>query len=303
MKNNKQIIIIAAVVIVLAAIIYFISNAHPKPIYEIKGNYLVYSQSRPKPQFTLEFNSTNNLIDVYKIKFQSRNFLEYNTTIYGLLFIPKDKTNLPGIVQLPGGGQTKESASVLAKFIAEQDFAVLVFDQRGIGETGGHYLPLEQDYQIFSEGKEPIQHLSVYDALAAFDVMRAQPQVDKTKISILGESMGGRYAIIAAALEPRFKTAFIISASGFHATYNSQLPEKANTFLYSIDSDQYVPKISPGKIIFFQSINDSVTKFQDVQTTYQLAKEPKQFYSYENSSHGFIDQMKRDLINELEAIR
>jgi uncharacterized protein len=304
MKIKKTTLKVAIVVIILLILAwYFFLHSSPKQVYKMNGNFLEYSQHRPKPQYALELNSTLNSIEIYKITFASRNFLEYNTTIAALLFVPKDKSNLPGVVLLPGGGQTKENSASLAQFIAELGFAVLVLDQRGVGETGGYYLPLEQDFQLFAQGKEPVQHLSVYDALAAFDVLAAQKQLNKKNIAILGESMGGRYAIIAASLEPKFKSAFIISASGFHTTYSSQLPQKANTFLYSIDPDQYVSKISPRKIIFFQSNNESVTKIQDAQATYQLAKEPKQFYTYENSSHGFIEQMKPDLEKELSAIK
>jgi len=93
----------------------------------------------------------------------------------------------------------------LAKKIASFGYAVFTFDQRGVGETGGYYPNLEQDYKISLDGKEPIQHLSVYDALKAYDFLKRIKQVDKKNIVMAGESMGGRYAMIAAAQEKNVK--------------------------------------------------------------------------------------------------
>jgi len=46
--------------------------------------------------------------------------------------------------------------------IANLGYAVLVIDQRGIGQTGGSYPSLQDDYEYIYLGKESIQHLGVY---------------------------------------------------------------------------------------------------------------------------------------------
>ena len=155
----------------------------------------------------MSFNSTNGSLEIYNLAFQSRNFLNYTTKIYGLLFIPKSDKPVPGLVLLPGGSVPKENEAGLARIIANLGYAVLTIDQRGIGQTGGYYLGFQDDYKVFASGNEPVQHLSVYDALASYDVLKQIKGVDKDNMAIAGESMGGRYAIIAAAIDKRLKGA------------------------------------------------------------------------------------------------
>ncbi|WP_269848594.1 alpha/beta hydrolase family protein [Methanosarcina horonobensis] len=40
----------------------------------------------------------------------------------------------------------------------------------------------------------------VYDVLKAADVLASQPEIDPERLAVLGESNGGKFAIIACAL-------------------------------------------------------------------------------------------------------
>jgi fermentation-respiration switch protein FrsA (DUF1100 family) len=222
--------------------------------------------------------------------------MEYETYIYGLLAMPVAKTKVPGIVLLPGGGVSKEGEFSRADIMAKLGYAVLVIDQRGIGQTAGYYLNMEQDYQVFSQGNEPIQHLSVFDALRSFDVLRDIDGIDKDNIAIVGESMGGRYAIIAAALDPRLKGVIGISTSGFDVKKDNS---PYNSYLLSIDPDHYVSKISPRKVFMLHATNDTVIPMQNAKYTFNLANEPKKFYIAEGCGHGYCDAMYNALKEDL----
>jgi uncharacterized protein len=301
MKVKKRNIWIIGIVVLLVAIYLLFGQNKFGNVYQYKGGTLRYSENRGKVDYKISFKFENESYKVYGVDFESRNFMYEQTRIYGLLFLPKSSSDVPGLVYLPGGGMNKEQRANLLGELASEGYAVLAIDQRGIGQTGGTYLNFEQDYDMFMKGNEPIQHLSVYDGLRAFDVMREIQGVDKDKIAIGGESMGGRYALIAGAIDKRIKGVVVISASGFHVPQSNQ---PYNSYLISVDPDHYVDKISPRELVMIQTKNDSVVKLEDAQKTFYLAKEPKKFYLIDDPecSHGYCWAMWGDLNDGLKEI-
>jgi len=297
--KKKYLVIVVILVILLIIFIFFIKNRNKDP-YQFKGNTLYYSENR-QTDYEILSKSSNDSFELYKIRFKSKQFLEEKTEIYGLLFIPKEKEATPGIVFLPAGGGTKESRAEIAIKISKLGYAVLVIDQRGIGETGGTYLGIEQDYQIFSQGKEPIQHLSVYDVLKAYDVLREfkDERINKEKIGIAGESMGARYGIIAAAIDQRIKGVIVISSAGFHININPL--QKGNDYFVSIDPDHYIEEID-GFVMMLHGTNDSVVSLNDAQITFSKAKEPKRFFIAQGCQHGYCEKMFEELKKGLEMM-
>ncbi len=295
-KKFYTIIIIIAIIII---ILYFFYSKTPKPIYQFKGDKVYYSQERGNISYEMSFRSDNGTFEMYNVSFYSRNFLNYRTKIYGILLLPKNKENIAGVIYLPGGGVSKENVLGQVSMIAKEGYAVLVIDQRGIGETGGYYLSLEDDYKIFLQGGEPLQHLSVYDALASYDVLRKIKNVDKNNILIIGESMGGRYAIIAAAVDKRLKGVLIMSSSGFHVKKDNT---NESNFLLSIDPDHYISDISPNQIIMMHGGNDTMVNLNDAKQTFDLAREPKKLYIYDKCGHGYCNDMDSDIKSSLKLI-
>lgn len=298
--SKKKVFFFALTILVIAFYFFFLAETNQKNEYILQEDSFSYSQERAPPRYDITFNSTNNSLDIYKISFTSRPLLEYETTIYGLLFLPKGKDNLPGVILLPGGGGTKEAEAKLAALIASWGYAVLTIDQRGIGETGGYALSIEQDYQLFSKGKEPYQHLSVYDVLRSADVLRAYSKINPENILLVGESMGGRYAIIATAIDSYIKGVIAISSAGFHVQRGQFAV--GNNFLLSIDPDNYIAKISPRKLFMIHGSNDTVVSLASARTTYEKAKEPKNFFVAEGCTHGYCTYMQNELKKDLEII-
>jgi len=286
-------------IVAIILIAYFSIQNKNKDKYSFQNNSFSYSKNRGDPVYTISLSQEKDNLKIYNVSFESRNFLEYKTKIYGLLIMPKEKTNAPGLILLPGGSVTKETESTLGEKIANLGCAVLTFDQRGIGETGGYYLGFEDDYNVFSKGEEPVQHLSVYDALKAYDVLKKINNVDKNNIAIAGESMGGRYAIITAALDKRLKGVIVISSSGFHIK-NENMPY--TPYLISVDPDNYIGKISPNYVFMLHSANDSMILLKDAKITFDLAKEPKKFFEVKDCVHGYCEEMFEKLKQDLKVI-
>jgi fermentation-respiration switch protein FrsA (DUF1100 family) len=308
MKIKKRHLRIAAIALAVLAIVLIVlyfawRNGAINPgrgIYSVNDGSLSYSQDRGKPDYSIRLLSQNGTFDIYAVDYQSRSFLGEPARVYGLLFMPSTKNDVPGLVLLPGGGVSKENEADRGAAIAGMGYAVLTIDQRGIGQTDGYYPSLQQDYDVFSQGGEPVQHLAVFDALRAFDVMREIKGIDHNNIAIAGESMGGRYALIAAAIEPRLRGFIGISTAGFHFVKDSASPY--SDFMSSIDPDNYIGRISPRPVFMFHGTNDTNIPMQDARLTFGMAGEPKEFFVAGGCGHGYCAAMHDNLKEALGKI-
>ena len=127
----------------------------------------------------------------------------------GTLTRPAGGRRVPAVVLLSGTGpQTRNGATgpaghqpfeVLADYLTRRGFAVLRTDDRGVGQTTGRY-----DQATTAD--------FAHDALAAVRYLRQRPDIDPTRVGLLGHSEGGAAALIAAAESP--DVAFVVSLSG-----------------------------------------------------------------------------------------
>jgi uncharacterized protein len=298
-KVKKKLVYIAIILIAVILLAFLLSKGKQPEIYQFTGNTLAYSEERGPTNYEVISQWENDSVEISKIRFESRPFQNKETYIYGFLFLPKGKENTPGFVFLPAGDATKESRQKLLIELAKEGYASLAIDQRGVGETAGTFLWFDQDYLVFKNGEEPVQHLAVYDALRSFDVLREVEEVDKENIGFVGESMGGRFAIIAAAIEPRSKGIIAISAAGFGIGINPM--QEGNDYLVSIDPDHYISKISPNYLMMLQGTNDTVVTPETAQATFDKAGEPKEFYTFD-CEHGYCNAMHDKLLEGLKKM-
>lgn len=85
-----------------------------------------------------------------------------------------------------------------ADFFVSQGFAALIYDKRGVGESGG-------DWRLAT-----FPDLAG-DAVAAVELLRARPDIDPLRVGVWGQSQGGWVATLAATRSPN--VAFTISIS------------------------------------------------------------------------------------------
>ncbi|VVC04467.1 Serine aminopeptidase, S33 [Candidatus Burarchaeum australiense] len=242
-----------------------------------------------------------------------------NVTIYGLL---REVSGAPGtaagdgagnggaqaekaaIVLLPGAGRTKEQEQALAAVLAQMGYSSLSLDQRGdAGESKDVADGFDEQYAHFLKGEEIFEYERVYDALRAFDLLR---QLGYRKIIFMGESMGGRYSIIAGALEPRSLGVVGISTSGYGFDQVPMQDANMTRFARSIDPDTYAPLIAPRRLAMLHSPNDPVIPLEAARSTYLRAHEPRAFIevtcsdSEGNGLHGWCAAMNGKLEEELQ---
>ncbi|MDD4878604.1 MAG: alpha/beta hydrolase [Candidatus Nanoarchaeia archaeon] len=295
LKYSFNAILIAAFAF---AFLYFATRSiSPQREWAVDSNGLLqYPSDRGKPEnVKINLLEDNITYTIEKVSFKSRDAI-----IYGLLYMPKNANNAPGIIMLPAARAGKEGQNYLAKELVKRGYAFFTIDQRGIGETGGNMPSTQDDFNSFVAGNEPVNHLFVYDALRAFDFLKTRKHIDSSNILIGGESMGARFAVIAGAVDKNFKGVFVISTSGYGKQSNLPMEGK---FMASIDPDWYIDKISPRKLVFFHSKSDNVVPFAQAQNTFSFAKEPKEFIEMPSVCiHGQCQEMYESLFEKLNEM-
>ncbi len=108
-----------------------------------------------------------------------------DTILVGDLWQPLEGIEWPGVVLLHGFASDRREMARPAAELAQRGILALTFDLRGHGQSGGVY------------AEDPVE-----DVLAAVAMLSRQPGVDKTRLALVGHSMGGRLVLLAAAREP-----------------------------------------------------------------------------------------------------
>ena len=138
--------------------------------------------------------------DVTEVSFQT----EDGWTLYGNLRLPqKAQGKLPAVILLHSGLSDRYAYHDLELALARSGLAVLNFDWRGKGKSvgKGHYFEL-------TKAERDKGYL---DAKAAVNYLATLNQVDASRIGIMGTVIGAKYAMAAAAEEPRIKTAVVLT--------------------------------------------------------------------------------------------
>ncbi len=254
---------------------------------------------REKPLFTAQ-----EIEDIYAPEtadtLKLLSFDSKGEKIQALLRIPANSSSSPGLVLLPGAGVSKEAEQGLAVELSKMGYATLTLDQRNLGSIN-----IEKDLELFKAGLEPVEYSMVYDALKASDALAAQPEINPKKLAILGESNGGRFAVIACALNPSLKGVIGISTAGYGTEEID--PSLANDseayrFYRSIDPDTYLSILPPAKFVQIHSFNDPLIFHDLALRTFSLAKEPKAMYNVTEATHGYTASMRPYLEKELALL-
>ncbi len=291
--NSKIIIVLGAIFIFVLVLVFFFPQSSEQ--WRVNnGGVLSYPENRGRVDVAVLKTELGGNYTLETISFSSKDY-----TVEGLLRIPSSGKKVPAVVILPGATVHKEGTQTLALLLSNLGYASLGIEQRNLGGVDFKY-----DYELFKEGKEPIEHKMVFDALRAVDVLKQDARIDAEKIAILGESNGGRFAIIAAAIDPGIKGVIGISTSGYNTEAESAdiRDESLIRFYRSIDPDTYLELIPPRRLVMLHSINDSIIPIYLAEDTFRKAKEPKKFYRVETGSHGYSEGMREPLENELRLI-
>lgn len=291
--KSKIIYAIAAGLFILVAAYFLFPSNSDRWVVSSDG-ILSYPENRGKVDIAVLKTESGSNYTLETISFPSKDY-----TVEGLLRIPSSGKKVPGVVILPGATVSKEGTQGLAEILSGMGYASLGIEQRNRGRVDMDY-----DLRLFSEGREPVEHMMVFDALRAVDVLRQDPRIDAKNITVIGESNGGRFAILAAALDKDLKGVIGISTSGYDIESQSVniRNETVLRFYRSIDPDTYLKFIPPRRFVMMHSDNDSIIDIGFARNTFRKAKEPKKFYNVTTGSHGFSEGMREPLEIELKLM-
>jgi uncharacterized protein len=157
-------------------------------------------------------------------------FQSAGVTFGATLTEPTGGTHLPAIALIHGSGmQPRPLFSLWANFYASLGFAVLNYDKRGTGESGGTYpgeFPTDSSLSVYAD-----------DAVAAARFLHGLPEVDPSRVGFHGGSQGGWTVPLALERAPEMSFAVQVSAP---ATTVGQ-----TVFFKDLSGgSQYVPAIS-----------------------------------------------------------
>lgn len=268
--------------------------------WEVSETGTLSFSPRGEPVFTVqEIEDTYSPENPDTLKLVS--FESGGDNVQALLRIPASvSSSSPGVILLPGAGVSKEGEQGLAAELSKLGYATLTLDQRNQGAIN-----FTSDLELFRAGLEPVEYLMVYDTLKAADVLSVQPEIDSERLAVLGESNGGRFAIIACALEPSLKGVIGISTSGYGTEEGesaSVTDPQAYQFYHSIDPDTYLSTLPPSRLVMIHSFNDTVISHELALRTFVLAEEPKAMYNTTEETHGYTASMHPYLEKELALL-
>jgi len=161
------------------------------------------SQTQPWDNQRLEYANHS----VQRVRFNSQ-----GTPVVGNLFVPKGKIKGSIVVMGPVAFVKEQAPIQYASRLVKMDYAVLVFDPRFHGESGGEPRRLES------------RQAKVEDIQAAVDYLATQTAIDGLPVYGLGICQGVNWMIEAATQDKRIQK--IAIAAGHYL-----MPEIANLYL------------------------------------------------------------------------
>jgi pimeloyl-ACP methyl ester carboxylesterase len=130
-------------------------------------------------------------------------------TLAGTLTLPKTEGNYPAVILISGSGPQNRNEEVaghkpflvLADHLTKHGIAVLRFDDRGVGDSGGDFSTATSlDF--------------AKDVEAAVTYLETRPEINKTKIGLIGHSEGGIIAPMVAATLKNIYCIILLAAPG-----------------------------------------------------------------------------------------
>lgn len=153
-----------------------------------------------------------------EVRFENK---QAGITLAGTLSLPQEVDKpCPAVILIAGMGPKDRDATfgnhklflVVADYLARRGIAVLRFDKRGVGASTGTFSPEVTSRDLAG------------DVLAAVNYLTTQPEINKSKIGLVGHSEGGMIAPMVAVQSSDI--AFFVLMAGVVSTKIDDLCEQ-----------------------------------------------------------------------------
>jgi dienelactone hydrolase len=188
---------------------------------------------------------------------------------------------------------------------ASAGYAFLFVDTRGNGgETAG--IPfgqqmIQQDYAKFEKGTMPQYYLSICDQISARKMLAGKYNVP---VYAMGSSNGGRYAAVAAGVDPQFAGYVGISTSDWglrDSVIGQGYTGDPVRYATSIEPGTSLGRIAPRPVWIFHAKEDPIIPFESGKAFFEQAGEPKQFLEF-SGTHGINSDVDNQIIMQWAQI-
>lgn len=198
-------------------------------------------------------------------------------------FIPAKGKPLGTVVHFHGNAQNISSHFRMVSWLPGNNYNVFVFDYRGYGKSFG----------------SP-ERTGVYeDSVSALRYVAGRDDVDKDRIFLIGQSLGGANCVAVAATIKDIKVRAVVIDSAF-SSYKMIARDKLNLFPVLswfktplsniIVSDELSPitlidRISPVPVFFMHGRKDKIVPLDHVKLLFNRAKNPKSVLILDEAKH------------------
>jgi hypothetical protein len=232
-----------------------------------------------------------------------------------IYFITSDKLKLHGwyikakdksrgtILYLHGNAGNINTQINNVLWLSLEGYDLFAFDYRGFGK---------------SEGSPTMEGVHL-DAKAALEMVLGLPGMEKERIFILGQSLGGAIAVYTVATSPyksRIKALTIDSAlSGYRNISREKLAQSAITWplqpLSLLFDDRYSPmrwikEVAPVPVLIIHGDKDRTVPVNHGLLLYEQASNPKEFWLAKNAGHirAFgLEEIRENYLEYLKNIK
>ena len=191
---------------------------------------------------------------------------------------------------------------------AELHYA-LQLAQRGYVTLAPDY-PNFGDYVLdaYSHGYQSATMKGILNHLRAVDILASLPQVDRSKMGVIGHSLGGHNALFAAAFDPRLKA--VVTSCGFTAfakyyggnltgwSHKGYMPRIADVYgkdpaRMPFDFTDVLAAIAPRALFVNAPLHDANFDVEGVRQTVATFKGKKLVVEYPDAGHSFPDAVRQ----------
>lgn len=215
-------------------------------------------------------------------------------------YLSEPENPLAAVIYVPGAGENPASHRERMEQYANAGFAFQYVDIRGNGgETNG--IPfgqqlIQSDYESFKSGVWPQYYQTVCDISSARKYLSDRYAVP---VFVMGSSNGGRYAAVAAGIDPQFAGYIGISTSDLGL--DESIAQQGMTgdplrFAASLEPSTYIAKIYPRPVWMFHAREDPIIPFENSQDLFEEARDPKMFITF-NGTHGINPEVDERILS------
>ncbi len=198
-----------------------------------------------------------------------------------LLWLPDEPGPIPGVVVVHGAGSRKENHADFARLATASGWAALTFDLPGHGSS------------------EPEMSSAAVDAVISMvDLLAVQKGVDERRIAVRGSSLGGFFAIHAAAAAPEIAGVIAICpASEDHLARGVRSgrfdmragdPIALEAWLMAQDVGGAVERIAGRPLILMHAEGDTQIPSDHSEKLYERAGDPRKLVIASGGAHTTV---------------